>query len=190
MHSGKLIIITAPSGAGKTTVVKHLLTEFPVLKFSVSATTRTMRQNEKHGVDYFFMSVDAFKQKIHEGDFIEWEEVYPGKYYGTLIAEIEKNQKLGYHMIFDVDVIGANNIMNAYRELSLSIFIKPPSEAVLMQRLMHRKTESAEMLAVRMQRAKMELTWENKFDHVIVNNELSETLRQAKNIVSTFLNIG
>jgi guanylate kinase len=183
----KLIIVTAPSGAGKTTIVRHLLSTFNDLAFSVSATNRSCRPLETDGKDYYFLSDSDFNQRIKHHQFLEYEEVYAGQYYGTLKAELERLWALGKTIIFDVDVKGATNIKKAYPSGSLSIFIQPPSEAVLMARLKGRKTETPESLKKRIARAKEELTYCNKFDAVIVNDKLDEALAQAEQLVGNFL---
>jgi guanylate kinase len=184
----KLIIVTAPSGAGKTTIVHHLLNTYDELAFSVSATNRAKRAHETEGVDYYFITSESFKQLITEGAFLECEEVYDGQYYGTLKKELERLWKMGKTIIFDVDVKGALNIQKAYPEGSLSIFIKPPSKAILMERLKNRKTETTESLKKRIDRATLELTFEKKFDKVIINDVLEKALKDAEKIVSEFLN--
>ncbi len=183
----KLIIVTAPSGAGKTTIVHHLLTKFDELAFSVSATNRGKRDYETNGVDYYFLSTPEFIHLISEGAFLEYEEVYDNQYYGTLKRELERLWSLGKCIIFDVDVKGATNIQKAYPGESLSIFIKPPSKEILLERLRKRKTETVESLKKRIARASEELTYENKFDTVIVNDDLAKALAQADTLVGNFL---
>ncbi len=183
----KLIIVTAPSGAGKTTIVHHLLSKFDELAFSVSATNRGKREHETDGVDYYYFSTPEFKHLIAEGAFLEYEEVYDNQYYGTLKRELERLWALGKCIIFDVDVKGATNIQKAYPGESLSIFIKPPSKEILLERLKNRKTETAESLRKRIARASEELTYENKFDTVIVNDDLEKALVQADTLVGNFL---
>ena len=183
----KLIIVTAPSGAGKTTIVHHLLSTFDELAFSVSATNRGKRDHETEGVDYYFLSTPEFKHLISGGAFLEYEEVYDNQYYGTLKRELERLWALGKCIIFDVDVKGATNIQKAYPGESLSIFIKPPSKEILLERLKNRKTETPESLKKRIARASEELTYENKFDTVIVNDDLSKALAQADTLVGNFL---
>ncbi len=183
----KLIIVTAPSGAGKTTIVQHLLEQFGELAFSVSATNRGKREHEKDGEDYYFLSTPEFKRLVAENAFLEYEEVYDNQYYGTLKKEIERLWSLGKCIIFDVDVKGATNIKNAYPDESLSVFIKPPSKEILFERLKNRKTETPESLKKRIQRAAEELTYENKFDKVVLNDDLSKALVQARELVSDFL---
>lgn len=184
-----MIIITAPSGAGKTTVVRHLLASFDELAFSVSATTRKRRPHESNGVDYYFLSQEEFQERIERNEFIEWQEVYTGQYYGTLKSEIDRLSQLGKYIIFDIEVIGALNIKKAYPDSSLSIFVMPPSPDVLFERLRNRNTESEDSLRKRTERAALELTYANKFDHVLVNDELSYTLAQAEELVSNFLDL-
>jgi guanylate kinase len=183
----KLIIVTAPSGAGKTTIVRHLLNTFSELAFSVSATNRARRPLETDGKDYYFLSDSDFNQRIKQADFLEYEEVYAGQYYGTLKAEMERLWALGKTIIFDVDVKGATNIKKAYPHASLALFIQPPSEAVLIARLKGRKTETPASLQKRIARAQEELTYCNKFDGVIVNDQLEDALAQAEQWVGTFL---
>jgi guanylate kinase len=184
----KLIIVTAPSGAGKTTIVHHLLDTYDELAFSVSATNRAKRPHETEGVDYYYKTTEEFKALITEGAFLEYEEVYDEQYYGTLKKELERLWNMGKTIIFDVDVKGAINIQKAYPDGSLSIFIKPPSEAILIERLKNRKTETPESLKNRITRATEELTYEKKFDKVVVNNELEKALKDAEKIVAKFLN--
>lgn len=183
----KLIIVTAPSGAGKTTIVHHLLRTFPDLAFSVSATNRARRVHEIDGEDYYFLSTDDFKQRVTEGAFLEYEEVYDDQFYGTLKTEVERLWSLGKCIIFDVDVKGARNIKQAYPEQSLAIFIKPPSEEILFDRLKKRKTETTESLNKRIARATEELTYENRFDKVVVNDVLERAFLEAETLVKGFL---
>lgn len=185
----KLIIITAPSGAGKTTIVQHLLASFDELAFSVSATTRQRRAHEKDGIDYYFLSTKEFKDRIQRDEFIEWEEVYPGQYYGTLKSEVERLWKIGRHIIFDIEVKGALNIKRHYPKDALAIFIQPPSPATLFERLQRRKTESEESLRKRIERATFELSCANMFDKILVNDVLSDALAEAEAMVSDFIGI-
>lgn len=183
----KLIIVTAPSGAGKTTIVHHLLRTFPELAFSVSATNRARRVHEIDGEDYYFLSTDEFKRRVTEGDFLEYEEVYDDQFYGTLKSEVERLWALGKCIIFDVDVKGARNIKKAYPDESLAIFIKPPSKDILFERLKNRKTETTESLKKRIARATEELTYENSFDTVVVNDVLERAFLEAETVVRDFI---
>ncbi|MFN0275309.1 MAG: guanylate kinase, partial [Chitinophagales bacterium] len=169
------------------TIVKYLLHEFSNLRFSVSATTREKRKNETEGKDYYFISESDFQKKISAGELVEWQEVYPGKFYGTLYSELDRIWKAGDHVIFDVDVKGAENLQRIYPENSISIFIKPPSPEVLIERLKNRKTETPETLAVRLERAKMELSRGHVFTHQILNDDLSSAQQKAKELVANFL---
>ena len=183
----KLIVVAAPSGAGKTTIVHHLLAVFPSLAFSVSATTRTRRAYEIDGEDYYFISAEAFRACIANQEFLEWEEVYENQYYGTLFSEITRLWAEGKNVIFDIDVKGALNIKKAFPNEALTVFVKPPSEETLFERLRNRKTEDAKSLAKRINRAKLELTYEPKFDTVVVNDELQKALADAEKVVKDFL---
>lgn len=183
----KLIIITAPSGAGKTTIVRHLLASFSELAFSISATTRARRPHEQDGVDYYFLSQEEFSTQIREGGFVEWEEVYDNQFYGTLKSEVERLWKADRHIIFDIEVKGALNIKKAYPDNSLSIFVQPPSEEILFERLRNRKTESEESIRKRIDRAAMELSCAHMFDRILVNDVLSDALAEAEDIVSSYL---
>ncbi len=183
----KLIIVTAPSGAGKTTIVHHLLRKFPELAFSVSATNRARRAHEIDGVDYYFLSTDDFKQRVTEGAFLEYEEVYDDQYYGTLKSEVARLWDLGKCIIFDVDVKGATNIKKVYPDESLAIFIKPPSKEILLERLKNRKTETTESLKKRIARATEELTYENRFDKVVVNDTLEHAFFESESVVRDFI---
>ena len=185
--SGKLLVFTAPSGSGKTTIVRHILAAFPETAFSVSATTRQRREHETHGKDYFYLTVDTFKLWINNNAFAEWEEVYPGQFYGTLCSEIDRMHDLKKHVVFDVDVQGALSIKKMYPEQTLAIFIKVPSMEVLEQRLRSRGTESAISLHRRLEKARHELTYENEFDVVLINDSVAHTLAAAEDIVRKFL---
>ena len=187
MKEGKLILFCGPSGSGKTTVTRHLLENFPQLSFSVSATTRKKRDGETDGRDYHFLTVDDFKKKIEQDQFVEWEEVYKDLYYGTLKSEIERIWKENKVVAFDVDVEGGMNIKKIYGDNLLAVFIKPLSVEVLRKRLTDRNTESPESLATRIAKAELELTYENKFDHVIINDTLEHALEKAKVLVGEFL---
>ncbi len=184
---GKLIIFTAPSGAGKTTIVRHLLEKFDSLAFSVSATNRPKRKHEQNGRDYYFLSTDRFKELVENGSFAEWEEVYPGQYYGTLRTEIERLWKQGKHIIFDIDVRGAKNLKEIYGDKALAIFVKPPSKEELFRRLRSRRTENEQSLRRRMQRAEEELKWEDRFDAVLVNDYLPKAFAEAEKMVGNFI---
>ena len=185
---GKIIIFSAPSGAGKTTIVKHLLRTNPLLEFSISACTRDKRgRAEENGKDYYFITPEAFRQKIERDEFVEWEEVYEGAFYGTLKSEIERIWSQGRHVILDVDVKGGLKIKEYYKGRALAIFVKPPSIEALAQRLQARATDSASSISSRVFKAKFELSFENKFDAVIVNEHLDVAIAQAEKLVSDFL---
>jgi guanylate kinase len=188
MEKGKLIILVAPSGAGKSSLAKRLFKDFEELKFSVSATTRAPRKGEKNGIHYHFLTEIEFQQKIDDNDFLEWEEFYGGKRYGTLRSEVDKRLKLGYFVLLDVEVKGALNITEIYGDECLSIFVEPPSLEVLKQRLMARGTENEETLALRLERAKEELTYADQFDRVIINDDLETAYAQTKQAVLKFMN--
>lgn len=184
---GKLIVFTAPSGAGKSTIVNHLLRKFDKLAFSVSATTRSPRPHEQDGVHYYYISADDFREKIESGAFVEWEEVYPGLFYGTLRAELERLWSEGKTILFDIDVMGAQSLKKRYGRDCLSVFIKPPSVDVLVDRLKKRGTETPESLEKRVARIHEELTYEQSFDRVLVNDVLELTLMEAEQIVQIFV---
>ena len=183
----KLIILTAPSGAGKTTIVRHLLNTMPELAFSISATTRERRPNEVEGEDYYYIGVAEFKKLIDEDAFAEWQQVYPDQFYGTLRREMDRIWAEGKHIVFDIDVKGAVNLKNAYPDQSLAIFVKPPSKEALFERLRQRKTENEESLRKRLAKAEEELTFEDKFDHVLVNDVLEDALDEAQMVVRRFI---
>lgn len=186
--AGKLIILSGPSGAGKSTIVKHLhsIKDFS-LEFSISATSRDIRDGETEGKDYYFFSIDEFKSKIEDKQFLEWEEVYPKQFYGTLKSEINRIAQAGNNGIFDVDVVGGSNIKRMNKDIALSIFIKPPSIEVLAERLENRKTESKESIEKRLKKTKFELTYARRFDHVIVNDKLEDAIQEAETLVREFL---
>jgi len=184
---GKLVIISAPSGAGKTTIVKHLLDSGLNLAFSVSATTRPIRGNETDGEDYFFLTVQEFKKKVENSEFVEWEEVYKDLFYGTLKSELEKIWANGQHVLFDVDVKGGINLKNKFGTKAIAIFVMPPSVGELENRLIKRGTDTIEKIRIRVEKAKEELKLANQFDTVIVNHQLDKAKEEASKIVSSFL---
>ena len=189
MHSihQKILIITAPSGAGKTSITHHLLQKFPQLAFSISAATRQPRSYEKNGVDYYFMSEEEFKQKIKAKDFAEWEMVYEGKYYGTLKSELERIWKNSQVPILDIDVKGALHVQSQYPVNTFSIFIEPPSIEELKKRLMSRGTETEETLAARINKASYEISFKGTFNTVIINDNLAQAFAKAEEVVKNFL---
>ncbi len=184
---GKSIIFSAPSGSGKTTIVKHLLQKDMNLEFSVSACSRSPRHNEAHGKDYYFLSVEKFRDGIKNGDFIEWEEVYKNHYYGTLKSELERIWKEGKHVVFDVDVVGGSKLKSIFGDNALAVFVQSPSIEILEQRLRNRSTDSEEKISDRLEKASEEMKYADKFDIVIVNDRLEDALAKAENAVSEFL---
>ncbi len=188
-YLNKLIIIAAPSGAGKTSVTRHLLKSFPdELVFSISCATRQPRNQEKHGVDYYFISADEFRQRIESHEFAEWEMVYHDKYYGTLKTELQRIWHQHKAPLLDVDVKGGINIQSQYPEQSLSLFIEPPSIKELEQRLKKRGTETPESLKARLDKASFELSFKSRFDHIIMNDNLERACSEAEKIVRNYLN--
>ena len=185
----KCIIFSAPSGAGKTTIVKRLLSEEFPLEFSVSATTREKREEEVDGKDYYYLDVSTFKKRIDKKDFIEWEEVYKDNFYGTLKEEIERIWSKGKSVIFDVDVVGGISLKKYFGEKALSLFVMPPSVQALEERLKSRGTETPERIATRLGKAKKELITADQFDYVILNDELEKAVGAAKLVVSKFLHV-
>lgn len=186
--SGKVVIFSAPSGSGKTTIVKYLLTKFPNFGFSISACTRDKRGRiEEHGKDYYFLTPEDFKQKIDNNEFVEWEEVYPGAFYGTLKSEIERLWSENKVVLFDVDVKGGINLKNYFGENALGIFVKPPSLEILKERLSNRGTENEDSLSRRLFKAKFELTFEDRFDYVLVNDDINKSFKEAEETISKFL---
>lgn len=186
-HNGKLIIFSAPSGSGKTTIVHRLLARFPQLKFSVSATSRAMRPGEQNGKDYHFLSVQDFKQYRDQDRFLEWEEVYPNQFYGTLMSEVEKIWNAGGHVVFDVDVKGGLNIKRKFPERTLAVFVAPPSLQELENRLRKRGTETEESLRKRVGKADQEMQSAPLFDRIIVNDQLEKAVQEAVQAVGQFL---
>jgi guanylate kinase len=185
--NGKLVIISAPSGAGKTTIVKHLLDSGLNLSFSVSATTRPARGDEKNGIDYFYMSVTEFKQKIANNELVEWQEVYKDLYYGTLKSEMERIWREKKHVLFDVDAKGGVNLKNIFGEQALSIFIMPPSVEELQKRLQKRGTDSHDKISIRIEKAREEISLADRFDRIIINDRLESAKEEAYNLVRDFL---
>lgn len=185
---GKLIVISAPSGAGKTSIVHHLLKNMPELSFSVSACSREKRDNETHGKDYYFLGVEGFQNKIKEAAFLEWEQVYENQYYGTLKSEIERIWSEGKTVIFDVDVIGGLNIKKQYPKECLSLFIMPPSVDVLRERLSGRGTESEAKLEMRLAKAEQEILKNQEFDKVILNDDFGIACEETMVVITNFIN--
>ena len=183
----KHFLFCGPSGSGKTTIVHFLLKEFNFLRFSVSATTRAKRANETDGVDYYFLNVEDFKNKISENAFIEWEEVYHNGYYGTLKSEVQRIEKENCSVIFDVDVEGGLNIKKHFGNNLLTVFVRPPSVEDLKKRLVARNTETPESLQKRLEKAIHELTYEKSFDHIILTHKLEDACAEAKRMVEEFL---
>lgn len=188
-HTGKVIIFSAPSGSGKTTIAKHLLSKNDNLGFSISASTRDKRGRvEVDGIDYYFLSPEEFKSKIDNHEFIEWEEVYQGNYYGTLKSEIERLWSEGKHVVFDVDVKGGLNLKKYFGDQALAIFVKVPSMEILMERLGLRDTETEDSISQRLFKARFEITFEDKFDQVLINKDLDQSLTEAQKLVDDFIN--
>ena len=183
----KILIITAPSGAGKTSITKYLMKQFPQLAFSVSAATREARKNEVHGRDYYFMPLEEFKKKIVNDEFIEWEMVYDGKYYGTLKCELERIWAMGKIPVLDIDVKGAIHVQQEYPINTLSIFIEPPSVDVLKARLSQRGTETEETLHARVSKASYEISFKDQFNEIVVNDNLENACDTAEKLVSKFI---
>ena len=183
----KVIIFSAPSGAGKSTVVGHLLKTFPFLEFSISATSRPPRGSEKDGVEYYFFSVQQFRDLISKDAFVEYEEVYPGSFYGTLRSEVERIWAKGHVILFDIDVKGGVNLKRIFGDNALSVFVKPPSVEELRRRLVGRGTDTPEAIEKRVAKAEEELQYEPKFDRVLENDRLDQTLAEAEEIVKTFV---
>ncbi len=184
---GKLVIFSAPSGSGKTTIVRELLKCFPQFEFSISATSRQPRGQEQHGVDYYFLSNEEFRERVERGEFVEWEEVYPGTCYGTLKSEMERIWSKGNVIIFDVDVMGGINLKRLFGDDACSVFIMPPSIEELERRLRGRGTDAEEVIKKRIGKAEFELSKSNAFDHIIVNDVLEVAVNEARSIIENFL---
>jgi len=184
---GKVIIFSAPSGAGKSTIVSALLARMDRLEFSISATSRPPRGEERHGQEYYFLSADDFARRVAADDFVEWEEVYAGTCYGTLRSEIERIWAAGHTILFDIDVKGGINLKRQFGRSALSIFVMPPSVAELERRLLHRGTESAETIARRIARAELELSYADRFDRVVVNDDLETAIGETEQAIREFL---
>jgi guanylate kinase len=187
LRLGKSIIVSAPSGAGKTTIVHRLMTEIPALAFSISACSRSARPIEQEGKDYYFLGVEGFKKAIENQEFIEWEEVYTDHYYGTLRREVQRLWDEGRVIIFDVDVVGGLNLKALFKEHALSVFIKPPSVEILEKRLRARETESEERIALRIKKSAWELSQAESFDVCILNDDLEKAVSDAKIQVKRFI---
>ena len=189
MSKGKLIIFSAPSGSGKSTIVQYLMKEHPELNlsFSISCTSRAPRGTEKNGVEYFFLSPDEFKKKIANDEFLEYEEVYPDRFYGTLKSQVGNQACKGENVVFDVDVKGGCNIKKFYGERALSLFIQPPSIEELRRRLVGRATDAPEVIEQRLAKAGYELTFANKFDKVIINDDLKKAEQETLDLIRIFL---
>lgn len=184
---GKLVIFSAPSGSGKTTIVKELLKRFSRFEFSISATSRAPRGNEQHGVDYYFLSHDEFRERVERNEFVEWEEVYAGTCYGTLRSEIDRIWAKGNIILFDVDVMGGINLKRKFGDEACSIFIMPPSVEELERRLRGRGTDSEEVIQKRIAKAEFELSKSVEFDHTVVNDQLDIAVNETAELVDNFL---
>lgn len=184
----KLIIFSAPSGSGKSTIINYLLAQHLNLAFSISATSRAPRGTERNGVEYFFLTPDEFRRRIEAGEFLEYEEVYKDRFYGTLKSQVEKQLADGQNVIFDVDVVGGCNIKQFYGDRALSVFIQPPSIEELRHRLEGRGTDAPEVIESRLAKAAYELTFAPKFDRVIVNDDLEKAKAEALQVITDFLN--
>lgn len=185
---GKLIIITAPSGSGKTTIAKHLLEQMPSLEFSISATTRAKRPNEIDGKDYYFNTEEEFRARIANNEFVEYEEVYPGIFYGTLKSEVQRIWAKGNHVVFDVDVVGSKNLKEMYGDKALLLFIRLPNFETLETRLRARSTETTEQLSTRLNKARLEMEYEQYADSTVLNDNLENAQQHALQVVSEFIN--
>lgn len=187
MNREKMIIFSAPSGSGKSTLINYLMSKFDCLEFSISATSRSPRGEEKDGVEYYFLSSEQFKEKIAEGAFLEWEEVYTDKYYGTLKSEVSRINNKNHIVVFDVDVAGGCNIKKMYGANAMSIFIMPPSIATLKERLIKRGTDTMDVINDRVNKASYEMTFSDKFDRIVVNDDLEQTKALITKMVKEFM---
>lgn len=185
----KVVIFSAPSGSGKTTIVHRILNSFPMMEFSISACSRKPRLNEVHGKDYYFLPIEEFRTKIKNQEFLEWEEVYQDQLYGTLKSEVDRIWAKNHTVIFDVDVVGGTNLKHHFNHKALSIFIMPPSLQVLEERLIKRGTETTENLKKRIKKAEYEMTFASKFDLQIVNNQLDIAVQETTNAINNFLHL-
>jgi guanylate kinase len=188
MENKKVIIFSAPSGAGKSTIVGHLLEKFPYLEFSISATSRAPRGSEQNGKEYYFITADEFRRRIDAGELVEYQEVYPGSFYGTLKSEVERIWAKGHIILFDIDVKGGVNLKKLYGTQAMAVFVQPPSLQVLEERLRNRGTDSESAIETRIAKAREELTYAPHFDKVIVNDKLEDSFAQAEKIVTDFYN--
>ncbi len=184
---GKLVIFSAPSGSGKTTIVRQLLNKGFNLEFSISACSREKRGTESHGVDYYFLTADDFRTKVENDEFLEWEEVYADHYYGTLKSEVERIRNAGNNVIFDIDVVGGVNLKKQFGDDALAIFVQPPSKEELERRLRSRNTDSDEKIKRRLDKADFELSFADKFDVVVVNDNLEQAVKDAEHALNSFL---
>lgn len=187
MEKGKLIIFSAPSGSGKSTIINYLLTQGLNLAFSISATSRPPRGTEQHGVEYFFLTPEEFRQRIANDEFLEYEEVYENRFYGTLKSQVEKQLEAGQNVVFDVDVVGGCNIKKYYADRALSVFIQPPSVEELRKRLVGRGTDTPEVIESRIAKAEFELGFADKFDIVIVNDDLEKAKADTLKVIKDFI---
>lgn len=187
--NGKLIIFSAPSGSGKSTIVQYLMREHPEyhLAFSISCTSRAPRGTEQDGVEYFFLTADEFREKIAKGEFLEYEEVYPGRFYGTLKSQVEDQMAKGQNVVFDVDVKGGCNIKNFYGDRALAVFVQPPSIEELRRRLVGRATDAPDVIAQRLSKAAYEMTFASHFDRIVINDDLCKAEQETKKLVEVFL---
>jgi len=186
--TGKLIIFSAPSGAGKSTIVQHLISNNPTLEFSISATSRQPRGQEVNSKDYYFLTPDEFRKKIENNEFLEWEEVYADTYYGTLLSEIERITQKGHHILFDVDVIGGINIKKRFKSKAISFFVMPPSIEELKNRLIKRGTDTLEKIEMRIAKAEQEMSVAILFDYLVVNDNLSQAISEIETKLNEFTN--
>ena len=185
--SNKVIIFSAPSGAGKSTIVNHILGRYPELEFSISATSRAPRGTEVNGKEYYFFPVEEFRKKIEEDSFVEYEEVYPGFFYGTLKSEVRRIWDKGHVIVFDIDVKGGVNLKRIFGDKAFSIFIQAPTIEELRSRLIHRGTDSPEAIEKRVAKAAEEMTYADRFDHILINDDLESALKEADIIVGEFI---
>ncbi len=187
---GRLLIVTAPSGSGKTTIVRHLLATFPDLRFSISATNRKRRASEVNGRDYYFITDERFRVLMNRDAFLEWEEVYPGQYYGTLRSEVDRLLAEGRNVVFDIDVKGAARLKTLYGAKALALFVRPPSLEILIRRLTQRQTEDAASLTRRIERVREEMAWESRFDRTLINDHLDAALEEVEGLARSFFEKG